>query len=94
MNGDNKDSFSYHWVAVRDASTSHVASHHFKMKDSIMEEIFKMMYKNNLNEWALPFSKIMVSGSEVSIENWKSAYFGESNCGERWSLCSSSAISR
>ena len=54
MNGDNKDSISCHQVTVRDASESQVASHHFGIKDSIkditLEEMFKMMYKNDFSE--------------------------------------------
>ena len=54
MNGDNKDSISCHWVAVRDASTSHVESNHFGIKNSMkniaLEEMFKIMYKNDFSE--------------------------------------------
>ena len=75
MNGDNKDSISCHWVAVRDASTSQVESHHFGIKDSIkditIEEMFKMMYKNDFNEPALPSSKVVMSINEVSVEDRK-----------------------
>ena len=75
MKGNNKDSISCHWVAVREASTSQVASHHFEIKDSIkyitLEEMFKMMYKNDFGEPALPSSKIMMSSNEVSVEDRK-----------------------
>ena len=54
INGDNKDSISCHWVAVRDASASHVESNHFGIKNSIknipLEEMFKIMYKNDFSE--------------------------------------------
>ena len=73
MNGDNKDSISCHWLAVRDASTSQVALHHFGKKDSIkditLEEMFKMMYKNDFSEPVLPSSRIMMSSNEVSVED-------------------------
>ena len=46
---------------------------HFGIKDSIkditLEEMFKMMYKNDLSEPALPSSKIMMSSNEVSAED-------------------------
>ena len=73
MNGDNKDSISCHWVGVRDASTSQMASHHFGIKDSIkditLEKMFKMMYKNDFSEPALASSKVMMSINEASVEN-------------------------
>ena len=75
MNRDNKNSFNCHQMAVRDTSTSQVASHHFGIKDSIkditLEEVFKMMYKNYFSEPALPSSKVMMSISEVSVEDRK-----------------------
>ena len=59
-------------MAVTDASTSKVPLNHFGIKDPIkdnnLEEIFKMMYKNDLSEPALPSSKIMMSSSELSVE--------------------------
>ena len=61
--------------AVRDASTSQVASHYFGTRNSnkgiTLEEMFRMMYKNNFSESALPSSKIMMSSNEVSIEDRK-----------------------
>ena len=61
--------------AVRDASTSQVASHYFGTKNSnkgiTLEEMFRMMYKNNFSEPALPSSKIMMSSNEVLIEDQK-----------------------
>ena len=46
---DHKDFISCHQVAVRDASTSQVALHHFGIKDSLkditLEEMFKMKFK-------------------------------------------------
>ena len=73
LNGDNKDSISCHWVELRDASTSQVESHHFGIKDSIkditLEEMFKMMYKNDFNEPALPSSKVVMNINEVSVKD-------------------------
>ena len=58
MQSDNKNSISCHQVAVTDASTSKVALHHFGIKDSIkditLEEMFKMTYKYDFSEPALP----------------------------------------
>ena len=76
MNGDNKDSISCHWVP-----TSQVALHHFGIKDSIkaitLEEMFKMMYKNDFSEPALPSIRIMMSRNEVSVEDQKFLYILE-----------------
>ena len=67
MNGNNKDSISCHQVAVRDASTPQVASRHFGRKNSIkditLEEMFKMMYKSDFSEPAVPSRKIMMSST-------------------------------
>ena len=67
------DSISCHQVAVRDASTSQVASHHFGIKDFIkditLKEMFKMMYKNDFSEPALPSSKIIISSNKVSVKD-------------------------
>ena len=87
MNGGSKGSISCHWVPVREASTSQIASHHFGIQDSIkgtMEEMFKMMYTNDFSETALLSSISMMSS--VSRRP-KTACFGERNCKER-SLCS------
>ena len=60
-------------MAVRDASTSKVASHHFGIKDSIkgitLEEMINMIYRNNFSEPALPSRKVLMSSSEVSVED-------------------------
>ena len=49
INDHSKGSVSCYRVAVRNASTSQVAPHHFGIKDSIkditLEEKFKTMYK-------------------------------------------------
>ena len=54
-------------------STSQVVLHHFGIKDSIkditLEEIFKIMYKNDFSEPALPSSGIMMSSNEVPAED-------------------------
>ena len=75
MNGNNKDSISCRRVAVRDASASQVALHHFEIKDSIkdiiLKEMLKMIQKNEFSEPGLPSSKIMMRSSEVSVEDQK-----------------------
>ena len=62
-------------MAVRDASTLQVASHHFGIKDSIKDitfgGMFKVMYKKDFSEPGLPSSKTMMSGNEVSVEDQK-----------------------
>ena len=82
MNGDNKDSISCHRVADRDLSTSQMSLHHFGIKDSIkdvtLEEMFKMIYKNDFSEPSRSnSSRIMVSSNEVSVENRKVLYILE-----------------
>ena len=73
INGDNNNSIICHRVAVRDASTSQVTIRHFEIKDSIkditLEEMFKMMYKNDFTEPAFPSTKIMVSSNKMSVED-------------------------
>ena len=58
-----------------------MALHHFGIKDSIkdinLEEMFKIMYKNDLSEPALPSSGIMMSSNEVPAEHRKFLYIME-----------------
>ena len=81
INGNNQYSISCHQVAVRDAFTSQIALHHFGIKDSIkgitLEEVFKIMYNNDISEPALPSSRIMMNSNEVSAEDQKFLYIME-----------------
>ena len=77
MNGDNKDSISF-----RNLSTSQMSLHHFGIKDFIkditLEEMFKMIYKNDFSEPSRSnSSRIMVSSNEVSVENRQVLYILE-----------------
>ena len=58
-----------------------MALHHFGIKDSIkdinLEEMFKIMYKNDFSEPALPSSGIMMSSNEVPAEHRKFLYIME-----------------
>ena len=47
------------------------------IKDITLEEMFKMMYKNDFNEPALPLSRAMMSSKEVSVENQNFLYILE-----------------
>ena len=81
INGNNQYSISCHQVAVTDAFTSQIALHHFGIKDSIkditLEEVFKIMYNNDISEPALPSSRIMMNSNEVSAEDQKFLYIME-----------------
>ena len=51
MNRDNKGPISFHWVVVRDASTSHVASFCYEgFHQRHKSAMFKMIYRNDINE--------------------------------------------
>ena len=67
--------------AVRDPSTSQVAFHHFGIKGSIkditLEEMSKIVYKNDFSESALLSSRIMMSNNKVSVEDRKFLYILE-----------------
>ena len=60
-------------VAVRDVSSSKLASHHFAMEKSVkdvsLEEIFQAMYRHDFNEPELVGTSTMLKCSEVSHED-------------------------